>query len=40
MQISYDISNLLFLPANFHFGALQAGIPTRLPAYRVHVMVE
>jgi hypothetical protein len=40
VQMSYDIHTLLFLPTDFHMGALDARIPTALPAYRVHVLVE
>jgi hypothetical protein len=40
VDMSYDIRNLLFLPSKFGFGKLSVGIPTTLPAYRVHIMVE
>jgi Flp pilus assembly protein TadG len=40
VDMSYDISSLLFLPSTWHFGPLTTTIPTALPAYRVHVMVE
>jgi Flp pilus assembly protein TadG len=40
VQMSYDVANLLFLPADFRFGSLQTRIPTALPPYRVSVMVE
>jgi Flp pilus assembly protein TadG len=40
VEMSYDVHNLLFLPSTFRLGNLQVAIPTGLPAYRVHVMVE
>jgi hypothetical protein len=40
VQMSYDVSSLLFLPSTFHFGSLTTKVPTNLPPYRVHVMVE
>jgi Flp pilus assembly protein TadG len=40
VEMSYDVSNLIFLPTTFHFGSLVTKVPTSLPAYRVHVMVE
>jgi Flp pilus assembly protein TadG len=40
VQMTYDVSNLLFLPSQFGFGSLSVRLPTALPAYRVYVMVE
>jgi Flp pilus assembly protein TadG len=40
VQMSYDVSNLLFLPTTFHFGSLTVSLPTALPVYRVSTMVE
>jgi Flp pilus assembly protein TadG len=40
VQMSYDITNLLFLPSTFRMGSLTAKIPTSLPPYRVYVMTE
>jgi Flp pilus assembly protein TadG len=41
VEMSYDVGNLLFLPATFQIGSqLKVAIPTGLPAYRVYVMVE
>jgi Flp pilus assembly protein TadG len=40
VQMSYDVSNLLFLPPTFNFGYLRVGLPSQLPVYRVYVMVE
>jgi Flp pilus assembly protein TadG len=40
LQVSYNVSNILFLPTTFRFGSLVTKVPTQLPAYRVSVMVE
>jgi Flp pilus assembly protein TadG len=40
VEMSYDVSNLIFLPTTFRFGSLETNVPTSLPAYRVYVMVE
>jgi hypothetical protein len=40
VQMSYDVSNLLFLPTTFRLGALTMKVPTTIPAYKVWVMVE
>jgi len=40
VELTYDVSNLIFLPTNFRFGWLSAKIPTNLPPYKVSVMVE
>jgi hypothetical protein len=40
VEMSYDVSNLLFLPSTFRLGPLSTHIPTSLPAYRVSVMAE
>ena len=41
VEMSYDVSNLLFLPSTFQLSPqLKVAIPTGLPAYRVYVMVE
>jgi Flp pilus assembly protein TadG len=40
VEMSYNVSNLVFLPTTFHFGSLVTKVPTSLPAYRVYVMVE
>src|SRR5205085_6401236 len=40
VEMTYNVSNLIFLPTNFRFGWLQTTIPTTLPPYRVSVMVE
>jgi Flp pilus assembly protein TadG len=40
VQMSYDVSNILFLPTQFGFGNLTVKLPTALPVYRVYVMVE
>jgi Flp pilus assembly protein TadG len=40
VTMSYDVSNLLFLPTTFKFGSLTTTLPAALPAYTVHVMVE
>ena len=40
VQMSYDVSSLLFLPSTFHFGSLTTKLPTKLPPYKVSVMVE
>ena len=42
VELQYDISgsNLVFLPTTFRLGSLAVHIPTALPAYAVHVMVE
>jgi len=40
VDMSYDVSNVLFLPTNWHLGSLVVQIPTALPAYRVYMMVE
>jgi hypothetical protein len=40
VQMSYNVSNILFLPTNFGFGKLSVKLPTGLPVYRVYVMVE
>jgi Flp pilus assembly protein TadG len=37
---SYNVANLLFLPTTFRLGSLTTTLPTQLPAYTVHVMVE
>lgn len=40
VQMSYNVSNLLFLPTTFRIGSLQTTLPTSLPPYKVSVMVE
>jgi hypothetical protein len=40
VQMSYDVSNILFLPTTFRFGSLSVSLPTALPVYRVSTMVE
>jgi hypothetical protein len=40
VQMSYDVSNVLFLPTTFRFGSLTVSLPTVLPVYRVSTMVE
>ncbi|MDQ6670110.1 MAG: pilus assembly protein [Chloroflexota bacterium] len=40
VDMSYDVRSLLFLPSTFRLGNVSTSIPTSLPAYRVHVMVE
>jgi Flp pilus assembly protein TadG len=40
VEMTYDVSNLLFLPSTFRLGSLSTHIPTSLPAYRVSVMTE
>jgi Flp pilus assembly protein TadG len=40
VDMSYDVSDVLFLPATWHLGSLVVNIPTTLPAYRVYMMVE
>jgi len=40
VDMSYDVSNVLFLPSTWHLGSLVVKIPTSLPAYRVYIMVE
>jgi Flp pilus assembly protein TadG len=40
VQLTYDVTNLLFLPSTFRMGYLTTKIPTQLPVYRVYTMVE
>jgi hypothetical protein len=40
IELTYNVSNLIFLPANFRFGWLSTAIPTQLPPYRISAMVE
>lgn len=40
VQLSYDASNLVFLPTTFRLGGLSVGVPTGIPPYKVSVMVE
>ena len=40
VQMSYDVSPVLFLPTTFQFGSLKTTLPTTLPVYKVSVMVE
>jgi Flp pilus assembly protein TadG len=40
VELTYDVSNLVFLPTNFRFGSLVTSLPTTLPPYRISVMVE
>ena len=40
VDMSYDVSNLMFLPTTWHLGPLVVTLPTALPAYRVYMMVE
>ncbi len=40
VEMTYNASNLIFLPTNFRLGSVSAKIPTSLPPYRVSVMVE
>jgi Flp pilus assembly protein TadG len=40
VTMTYDASNLIFLPSTFRFGWLTTRIPTSLPAYSVSTMVE
>jgi hypothetical protein len=40
VQLTYDMSNLLFLPTSFRMGSITTSLPTSLPAYTVYVMAE
>jgi Flp pilus assembly protein TadG len=40
VEMTYNASNLVFLPTNFRLGWLATQLPTTLPPYRVSVMVE
>jgi hypothetical protein len=40
VEMTYDVSNWIFLPTTFRLGTLITRIPTTLPPYRVSVMVE
>ncbi len=40
VEMTYNVSNLIFLPTQFRFGWLTTTLPTTLPPYRVSVMVE
>jgi Flp pilus assembly protein TadG len=40
VQMSYDVSNIIFLPTRFQLGWMSATIPTTLPPYTVYVMTE
>jgi Flp pilus assembly protein TadG len=40
VQMSYNVSNLLFLPTTWRLGQLVVTLPTQLPASKVSVMVE
>jgi len=40
VTITYNMSNLIFLPTTYHFGTLQATIPIGIPAYTVTVLIE
>jgi Flp pilus assembly protein TadG len=40
VQMTYDVSNLLFLPTTWRLGQLVVKLPTQLPSYKVSVMVE
>jgi hypothetical protein len=38
--MSYDASNIVFVPARFQIGWMRVDLPTTLPAYSVSVMTE
>jgi Flp pilus assembly protein TadG len=40
VEMTYNASNLVFLPTNFRLGWLATQLPTTLPPYRISVMVE
>jgi hypothetical protein len=40
VQMTYDMSNVIFLPTSFQFGWMSMSVPTALPAYTVYVMAE
>jgi hypothetical protein len=40
VEMTYNMSNLFFLPTQFRMGSLSVTLPTALPPYRVSVMVE
>jgi Flp pilus assembly protein TadG len=40
VQMSYDVTPILFLQTNFQIGPLRTTLPTQLPVYKVSVMVE
>jgi TadE-like protein len=40
VKLTYDASNIIFLPARFQLGWLSAQLPTALPSYTVFVMAE
>lgn len=40
LDVSYDVSHVIFLPTTFKLGRLTAAIPTNMPAYRVAVPTE
>jgi hypothetical protein len=40
VQMSYAVSNLIFLPTNFQLGWMSVSLPTMLPTYTVYAMAE
>jgi hypothetical protein len=40
VEMTYNPSNLVFLPTTFRFGWVTVNVPTTLPAYKVSTMVE
>ncbi len=40
VEMTYNMSNLMFLPAQFRIGLYTINLPTTLPAYRVYAMSE
>jgi hypothetical protein len=40
VEMSYDASDIIFLPTNFQVGWASVTIPATLPAYRVNAMAE
>ena len=40
VQMSYDATNIIFLPTNFRLGWMSVSLPTSLPPYTVYVMAE
>ena len=40
LDLSYDVSHVIFLPTTFNLGRLTASIPTNMPTYRVAVPTE
>ena len=39
VEMTYNPSNVIFLPTSFRLGSLSVSIPTTLPPYRVWVMI-